>query len=316
MGVVSFCWTVWKNTADITTQTVPVPAVRGSHLTAWAQLQHPTSQRTRAIGSHVSPTPTSPWSQNGLCRRVCVFIFQSRSHQGSCTAFGGVSWVSKKTSSSFFLFFFFFHPFPQDFDFLKSPGQLSCKMSNFLDLSYCLLICVLSVDWKLSLRLGEIRLLLYSAGIFTINAVCHVASPPGVEGVRCPAVSEADFGHLAKIVTCSKGQFSFCNYHETHGVLPRHPVYVTFRSNLYPGYVGAACISLPKLSYENRRMMVSCRCCSLHSCKQELSSLTVHLSPSPSDPFSPSLPPTLPLPPPPVLPSSHSFLDFYLVNVL
>lgn len=84
-------------------------------------------------------------------------------------------------------------------------------MSNFLDLSYCLLICVLSVDGKLSLRRDEIRLLLYLAGIFTINAVCHVASPPEAGGVRCPAVSEADFGHLAKIVTHSKGQFSFCN---------------------------------------------------------------------------------------------------------
>lgn len=43
------------------------------------------------------------------------------------------------------------------------------------------------------------------------NAVGHVASPPEADGVRCPAVSEADFGHLANIVTHSKGQFSFCN---------------------------------------------------------------------------------------------------------
>lgn len=150
-----------------------------------------------------------PRSQNSLCRGVCMFVFNhSPTRIYALRLVVSPGSLSEKKQFLILTFFFTFILFHKT-DFLKSPGWLSCKMSNFLDLSYYLLSCVLSVDWKLSLRLMRSGCYYIWPGYLLSNAVCHVASPPEADGIHWSAVSEADFGHLAKIVTHSRDSFPF-----------------------------------------------------------------------------------------------------------
>lgn len=84
-----------------------------------------------------------------------------------------------KDSFSFLLLFLLFNKS----DSLKSPGRLSYKLSNILDLSHGGLICVSSVHWKLSPKLDQIGLI-FLAGILLSDAACvTVASHPEACGV-------------------------------------------------------------------------------------------------------------------------------------
>lgn len=84
-----------------------------------------------------------------------------------------------KDSFSFLLLSLLFHKT----DSLTSAGLLSYKWPTIPDLSYGCLICALSVNQKLSLKLDDIRLI-FLAGILLSDAVCvTIASHPEACGV-------------------------------------------------------------------------------------------------------------------------------------